>query len=407
MSDLVPVPDRALTGKGEASDENKTTDKRRVVTTFEWKLVRHVYSSSCTWSPSEILEMAENNATTVVGTMWTLNTVALVAIVARTYLKFQHGRAIAADDGMLWFSWCLLTIYTALTHVSTTYGLGYHFHDIPDEDLMPANKFLTIGEFFAVLALQASKTSFGITLLRLVTQRNLKWAIWFIIVTLNIVMGLDAIFVFASCTPTEKIWDPTLAGKCWKPEAVVNVSIFAGVYSGVMDLLLAVIPIFILKPLKMGVREKQAICFAMSLGIFAGIAAFVKSGYIPQLGRRDDVTFSSHRILIWAAAEASITIIATCVPYFRLTICHRAGTHPARGYEIQDEELHMSRVVLNLKDANGSSTEWTGLCEGKKVAVPEKVKRASGIMISNHSKSMSAGAESWDVHTDHLADSKS
>lgn len=185
---------------------------------------------------------------------------------------------------------CLLTIYTGLIHGATKYGLGSHYTDIPEADLPNATKYLTIGEFFAVLALQVSKTSFAVTLLRLAARTWHIWALWIIIVSLNIVMGIDAIIIFASCIPAEKIWEPTIAGKCWDPSYVVNVSIFAGVYSGFMDLLLALFPMILLRPLRIDRKEKIGVCIAMSMGVFAAIAAFVKSSYIPKLGRWKDVT---------------------------------------------------------------------------------------------------------------------
>lgn len=177
-----------------------------------------------------------------------------------------------------------------MTHVATKYGLGYHYLDIPDGDLPYAQKYLTIGEFFAVLALQISKTSFAVTLLHLVTRKWQTIGLWAVIVSLNVVMGIDAIIIFASCHPIEKIWRSDVPGKCWRPEVIVNVSIFAGVYSGVMDLVLAAFPIVLLQPLKIQKKEKIGVCVAMSLGVFAGITAFIKSSYMPKLGRWKDVT---------------------------------------------------------------------------------------------------------------------
>lgn len=174
--------------------------------------------------------------------------------------------------------------------MATKHGLGYHIVDIPDDDLPLALKYLTIAEFFAVLALQISKTSFAVTLLRLAGRSWHNWLLWGIIITLNVVMGFDAIEIFASCTPVAKIWRPLLAGSCWDPRVIIDVSIFAGAYSGVMDLILAGFPIVLLWPLRIERKEKIGVSVAMSLGVFAGIAAFIKTSYLPDIGRWQDVT---------------------------------------------------------------------------------------------------------------------
>jgi len=137
--------------------------------------------------------------------------------------------------------------------------------------------------------------------------------------------------------------------------------------SGVMDLLLAGFPIVLLLPLKIERREKIGVCVAMSLGVFAGVAAFIKSSYLPQIGRWQDLTCkpsctlhtslipnisadSCYVLLIWAAAETSITIVATSIPYLRLAFRERGRS--SRGYQVEDE-VHMDNIIQN------SRVTWT------------------------------------------------
>lgn len=144
-------------------------------------------------------------------------------------------------------------------------------------------KYMTLGELFAILALQTSKTSFAVTLLRVVTKSWQIWALWAIIITNNAVLGIDAILTIASCTPVAKKWRFELPGRCLPTSVVVYFSVFVGIYSGLMDITLATFPMVLLQPLKMKRKEKIGICIAMSLGFFAGVAAFIKSAYLLQL----------------------------------------------------------------------------------------------------------------------------
>lgn len=54
-----------------------------------------------------------------------------------------------------------------------------------------------------------------------------------------------------------------------------------------MDILLAFLPWTILNGLTMRKREKLGVGFAMSMGIFAGVAAFIKSSNIERSGAKD------------------------------------------------------------------------------------------------------------------------
>ena len=131
--------------------------------------------------------------------------------------------------GLLTFTVQIFTlIYAALITVSVHYGIGKHRVDIHPGDEIPMNKFLFIGEFFTLIAIPMSKTSFAVTLLRLVARRWQKWFIWFVIVSMNVAMWMCGILLFVQCRPIEKNWDRKMEGSCWNSKVQDNYSVFAG-----------------------------------------------------------------------------------------------------------------------------------------------------------------------------------
>lgn len=88
-------------------------------------------------------------------------------------------------------------------------------------------KFLFLGEFFTLISIPTSKTSFAVTLLRIVAKDWQKWFIWFVIVTMNIVMWMCAILLFCQCQPIQKNWKKDTPGSCWESSVQDNYSIFA------------------------------------------------------------------------------------------------------------------------------------------------------------------------------------
>lgn len=236
-----------------------------------------------------------------------MTTMALVFMVLRFICKGRYGKPVGWDDYILASSWvCMsfvnhdaqlltkglqicLALYAALTIASTKHGIGHHIETINPEDLVVAVKFLFIGEFFAIIAVAISKTSFAVTLLRLATAKWHRVLIWSVTVTVNLSMWLCAIIIFVQCSPSEKLWDTKVEGTCWDPHIQIDYAVFAGcmfpslltlefhcavltfapdlAWSAAMDFVLAVFPWLLIWQLQMKRVEKFGVGVAMSLGI--------------------------------------------------------------------------------------------------------------------------------------------
>lgn len=85
-----------------------------------------------------------------------------------------------------------------------------------------------IGESLAIMACTLGKTSFAVTLLRIVVQRWMVVVLWFVIVTMNIVNILAALFVFLQCRDPRHLWNPMIPSECWPPDVFTNFALFVG-----------------------------------------------------------------------------------------------------------------------------------------------------------------------------------
>jgi hypothetical protein len=106
------------------------------------------------------------------------------------------------------------------------YGVGLHYSDM-DPAKMPTQALLSyIAGFATILGTIWSKTSFSITLLRISTGR-LRWLVWFIIISVNLVLGVSATIHWTQCWPLEKLWNYNMEGTCLPRETVQNYQVFA------------------------------------------------------------------------------------------------------------------------------------------------------------------------------------
>jgi len=181
--------------------------------------------------------------------IWTLNGAAGVFLGLRLFCKLRHA-GLWWDDWFLVGAWvcsnflvllpCLqapqadqdrhrqiaVIVESSILSYLTTLGYGVHSWDFPLANLANILLPINVAAVFTCSAAIWSKTSFALTLTRLVDGK-LKMGIWFVIITMNIGMGLSALFPWVQCTPLPKSWNPFMEGTCWEPHILIRYNIFA------------------------------------------------------------------------------------------------------------------------------------------------------------------------------------
>lgn len=157
----------------------------------------------------------------------------------------------------------MVTIAAALASVAVSLGLGRHMDFIPAEQI---GKLAPIGLIMTTLIQIAaiwSKVSFALTLLR-ITEGFMKLIVWSAIVSINIFMGLSAVFSWIGCGQASERLN---IANCVNATTVLDYGMFAAIFSGVMDIVLAMLPWKLLWKLQMQIKEKIGVALAMSMGI--------------------------------------------------------------------------------------------------------------------------------------------
>ncbi len=98
--------------------------------------------------------------------------------------------------------------------------MGY---DMRPENL-PKMPFVAVfAGFFSVLSAAWSKTSFALTILRLSgAHRWLRVLIWFLIITVNAILGVAMLFMWIKCYPFARVWDWSITeGWCIPQEKII------------------------------------------------------------------------------------------------------------------------------------------------------------------------------------------
>ena len=173
---------------------------------------------------------------------------------------------------LLFQKFCFLASVILCNRV-IAHGFGKYPCDIPPPPLNNNYSILrlegdNISASFSMMAMMWSKTAFGLVLLRLTNGRPvLKAMVWFTILSVNILMGIAMVLIWAKCSPVASNWDLTIKGTCWDPRIVNITGVSAGCLSGVCDIFLSLLPWSLIWKLQMRKREKVGVGIAMSMGI--------------------------------------------------------------------------------------------------------------------------------------------
>ncbi|KAM0270241.1 hypothetical protein ACHAQH_009511 [Verticillium albo-atrum] len=278
--------------------------------------------------------------------LWTCVALATIFLGLRIFAKFWKHRGLWWDDYFLIGAWAMLIISVGINTKNVSLGFGKKLEDITDFTVFETVALLgNLGGNASMFGIAWSKTSFALTLLRVVEGR-MKWVIWFILISMNLAITGMVVMTWARCSPVEKNYKFDLPGHCWDARINADYMIFASAYSGIMDIVLALLPWQVLWKLQLNAKEKLGVGIAMSLGIFAGVIAFVKCSVLPSVGGAN-FNYDGSLVIIWVEVENVVAIIAASIPVLRVFFKDLKSS--ARGYYAYgtDDNTKRSQVGNN------------------------------------------------------------
>jgi len=121
-----------------------------------------------------------------------------------------------------------LLVDVSLTTVAIKHGMGKHIWDAAVTFTPQIGLISLVISTVSVCSAVWSKTSFAVTILRLVSDARQRAVIWAIIWSMNILMGISALVLWIQCNPIAKGWEVSLPGTCWDPTIGVVIGIIGG-----------------------------------------------------------------------------------------------------------------------------------------------------------------------------------
>jgi len=238
-------------------------------------------------------ERAENRAPQFLASTFTLLVISWIVYCCRLYTRLRIVHRIFLEDFFITFAMvrgtlpsvhtsdraradptnnkqASLTVFAATVPIQTSHGGGKHLATLPNpaHDLPLWGRAFFIAEIMYLLTLCAAKLSMTFLLLRF--SSSSRPITWLLRGTAAVITGLTLAFILWAtfqCTPVQSQWDPSVQeGVCAsKRSYMVSVYVLSG-FSAATDVVMAVVPVFILRRLEIDRRTKVAVWGTMGLG---------------------------------------------------------------------------------------------------------------------------------------------
>ncbi|KAF4950441.1 hypothetical protein FSARC_13199 [Fusarium sarcochroum] len=228
----------------------------------------------------------------------------LVAFVLRVYTRIIPAYKLNASDYLVMIAMVAQIITYSLFAVAVANGFGRHNAYISPE----SNKIILRCLFgvimtglwvstFARLSIAWLLNSFSMS-------KSWKVALWFIMVFQVVTLAASEIFQLLECRP--KVW--------------VIGYVFVGA-SMVSDLVLTILPMFVIWQLRRSAVERCLVSVLMALSLFATIITALKVVYMKTFDIDSPDTFrASMPLFFWCRMEECIILIAASAPLLKAPI---------------------------------------------------------------------------------------
>ncbi|KAF2874067.1 hypothetical protein BDV95DRAFT_592203 [Massariosphaeria phaeospora] len=330
-------------------------------------------------APLNIFERAEtrrmpNVGPHIRGTAWLLMAITIVVVALRFYARAYLVRRVRWDDWTMLIAVIFGIINTVLIQFSVDHGLGRIQRTIPDPaDAIQAIRWEYIAQPFGTFAAVFGRVSLALLLLSIVGNKVWrKWVLWSLVYLQFVIGTVYVVVTFTQCRPLPRLWDKKVHGNCWNILVQRDVAYFQSSFNVVTDFILAAFPAFVIWELNIKKQEKISLIILMSLGVFAMIAAILKTYLLKGLVVTKNLTFTTAFIVMWYTIEQYFVMIcasvATLKPLYKqirgIPITRAGSSNPSRHYNSRQSVGLKNISARKMLSRSGGDTTLVSMAAG-------------------------------------------
>ncbi|KAI1774062.1 hypothetical protein F4818DRAFT_420727 [Hypoxylon cercidicola] len=242
--------------------------------------------------------------------------ISTLCVATRLYVRFKI-KKFNLEDYVLLLSWGSFMAFEALIIAAGQYGDGTHQWDVTALKMSKTLQVENIAELLYCVVMFTIKYVVLYQIRAIFFSHNrgsfyckvISGLIW---VNLLLYTGFFFSFIFA-CIPREKIWRPTVQGRCINTPVAIAACAALNLVS---DLAILVTPIIVVWKLQIPVTKKVGASAVFAVGVFAIVAGIMRLYSGLKMFWTDDLTWAISPVGQWTTAEFTTGFLVACLPYF-------------------------------------------------------------------------------------------
>ncbi|KAI2467868.1 hypothetical protein F4781DRAFT_423054 [Annulohypoxylon bovei var. microspora] len=240
-----------------------------------------------------------------------------IAIAARLYVRIKMlTRGFGLDDVVLIITYIGFIISCAMGFTSMRYGYAA-LDQQPYYDKIKATQFLFANQLALYISAGLVKLAVALVLYRLASTKQLRWVL---IGSMAIVTIWTIVMTIFASWPCAQSGSSNWAGS----KTCTQVGYFRTITNIFIDYFYALLPIYILRKVRMNMRMKVSVILLLGLGAFASSATIVKLVIIVRLStaKGEAAQALHYDLLLWADIELGLATFAASAAALRPLLRH-------------------------------------------------------------------------------------
>ncbi|KAF2186516.1 hypothetical protein K469DRAFT_738399 [Zopfia rhizophila CBS 207.26] len=283
---------------------------------------------------------------------------ATITVLLRLWTRFFIVRCPGIED-------CFITL------AMVEYGMGQHIWTLTPKDMTNSLKAFWASLIVYYLSLGLTKTSIILQYRRVFTTKKFHIACWMVMAAVVVYTVWTVFGSIFACVPVRAFWTREPAScinqfAMWFTNAAINI---------LTDFVIIVLPMPVIKNLKLAKRQKQALMCIFAVGGFVCVVSILRLQSLVAISNSEDPTFDNPPAATWSSVETNVGIICSCLPCLRplLAKClpdvfsssaqcsaNSATPHSGSKYGRQSNGLDTTLASIDSKYSQGSSIEEKG-----------------------------------------------
>ncbi|KAJ5724386.1 hypothetical protein N7493_006114 [Penicillium malachiteum] len=297
--------------------------------------------------------------------IWGLTATAIVIVILRIIAKLRIGK-FGPDDLLMGFALCLATVGSAMMTIGIHYGFGQNVDNLSDERVSKVIMFDYLTQTFGLAGGALGRMSFIVFIIGLLVSRQWHRLVFWILIGFQLIINsMFIIILFVQCQGhASAIWEHSDKAKCWSTLVQAYYGYFQGAFNSATDLYLAVFSTVIFWKLNLKLKVKLGLVSLLGLGIFAMVAAIIKTVQTRVLASYDmDPTKATVSYDRWLFIETYLVIITASIP------CIRSLLRSIKGQPSTSRNTHElnSRYVVSSSTHTGRRKQRDSSIDAKRM----------------------------------------